>query len=102
MICQACQQANLPGGVRCVYCSTHFPPAPEFDVDFPAAGDPSARGRAAEPPPPRGRGLIGLLLGLGLLAFKWKSLVGLLQLGKLLPTLGSMVVFLAAESAVFG
>ena len=32
-----------------------------------------------------------------ILAFKWKSLVSLLSLGKLLPTLGSMFVFIWAR-----
>jgi Zn-dependent protease/tetratricopeptide (TPR) repeat protein len=48
MTCAACQRANLPGGVRCIYCGTHFPVAPALDLELPAPF-------SGDPPPPAAR-----------------------------------------------
>lgn len=103
MICGACGKANLPGGVRCVYCGTHFfPPALDFEMGVGSEVS-GASTPAADAPPAEKRvrtgGLVGLLT---LLIFAGKSLFGLLKLGPLLLTLGSMFLFVRAESILFG
>ncbi len=103
MTCRACGRLNLPGGVRCIYCGTPVPPAPDFDL---GAAPPPAPSAAPVPPPEAvgGSGVrAGLLGGLLLLAFKAKSLPGLLLgLGKLGPTVASMLLFVWAEALFFG
>ena len=79
MTCAACQRANLPGGVRCIYCGTPFPAAPEFELPEVAAAAPAAADEPAEPARVSRGGLLGLAAGLVLLLAKGKSLVGLLK-----------------------
>ncbi len=103
MTCASCLKANLPGGARCVYCGIPFPSLPDFDF---GEGGPSRVGAASEgssdagPQVPPKRGVsAGLLVGLFLFLFKWKSL---LTLAKAFPVLGSMLLFIWADAQLFG
>jgi Zn-dependent protease/tetratricopeptide (TPR) repeat protein len=102
MTCAACQRANLPGGVRCIYCGSHFPSSPDFELPEAPLSPPPAP--AAEDRSPRAarRGLAGVVLAAVLLLAKGKSLIGLLKVGPLLTTLGSMFVFIWAQAQFFG
>ena len=105
MKCAACSRTNLPGGVRCVYCGTHFPARLDFDLQAPApAATPVGNagpvtGGKAPASPIRSRGLVGTI---AILALKAKSLLVLLKFGKIALTLGSMFVFIALYSRIFG
>ena len=101
MICAACGKQNLPGGVRCVYCGTHFPAMPDFALEV---GGPAV-GAATSPPPPPPRPAArlawgGLISGGVALAMKWKVIAAVL--GSFGPTILSMGVWIAAESFYLG
>lgn len=102
MTCASCLKANLPGGVRCVYCGISFPPLPDFDFGDggapPEESPPGAGSSGIQAPPKRGMSL-GLLAGLFFFLFKWKSL---LSLAKAFPVLGSMLIFIWADAQLFG
>jgi Zn-dependent protease len=122
MICTNCRRANLPGGVRCIYCGTPFPPVTDFDLGGGPGGAPPAAPtyavavRAPEDRPVReetsndgaaagarrAAGIVGTLGSLALLLFKFKSLLTLLSLGKVLLTFGTMLVSIAGWSLIYG
>ena len=104
MKCAACSRTNLPGGVRCVYCGTPFPPSLDFEIHAPAPSQSQAferalSGREAPTGNNRKRGVVGAL---AVLALKAKSLLVLLKFGKIALTLGSMFVYVAVYSRIFG
>ncbi len=105
MKCIACSRTNLPGGIRCVYCGTHFPARLDFDIQTPVAPASAAGSGAtetagkAQSSPIRNRGLVGTL---AILALKAKSLLVMLQFGKIALTLSSMFVYIAVYSRIFG
>ena len=103
MICGECGRQNLPGGVRCVYCGAPFPRGLEFDVNIGFA--PGAPGNAAAPADearPKRSIPVGLLGGIVLLALKGKSLLAMLQVGKLAITFGTMWLSIQVWSLQFG
>jgi tetratricopeptide (TPR) repeat protein/Zn-dependent protease len=100
MNCVGCLRANLPGGVRCDYCGAPFPVAPKFDLGIGVEGPGTAPGTPT--PPKARRSAAGWLAAFLLLAFKGKSLLGLLKLQSVLPTLISMAVFVGFKSQQFG
>lgn len=103
MNCTVCLRANLPGGVRCAYCGTHFPPALEFDLNIGEATPASpAPVQAAAFSSAKTGGKLGLLGVLATLAMKAKFLITLFKFGKILTTFGSMLVFIAVYSRMFG
>jgi Zn-dependent protease/tetratricopeptide (TPR) repeat protein len=102
MTCAACSHTNLAGGVRCVYCGIHFPKALDFEVESGTSAPALDKG-APLPNSGTGKSRGGFsLIGLGIIAFKWKALLALFKLGPLLTTFGSMALFIGAESRLFG
>ncbi len=108
MTCLQCHRANLEGGVRCIYCGTHFPAPFEFDlgVSEPAPATPSVASMPlASPPPPQKSaplGRAGFVGTLALLALKLKSLFAIFKFGKIATTFLTMLVFIAADAQLFG
>jgi len=91
--------------VRCVYCGTHFPKKLDFDIPLqvpkgsPRSGEVSPDPAATQSTNNRKRGIIGTL---AVLALKAKSLLVLLKFGKIALTFGSMFVYIAVYSRIFG
>lgn len=79
--CAICSKANLPGGLRCVYCGSLFPKP----AAIPAASAPAA---PAASKAKRG-GLLGSIL---LLGAKIKAALVFLKFGSILLTLSTMLV----------
>src|SRR2546421_12129599 len=104
MTCVDCAKTNLPGGVRCIFCGTHYDVAPDFELDFQTAvvaESPTttiATPTAAPASGPR-VGIVGALL---LILFKAKYLLTLLKFGPLLTTFGSMYIFISAQALLLG
>lgn len=96
VVCSACHRQNLPGGVRCVYCGTQYPPNLDFVLDLPDPGATTPSPSAAPAPPANGMAQQGRAAGavgtLTLLALKAKAILTFLKLGKVALTLGSMLV----------
>lgn len=104
MNCAACLRTNLPGGVRCVYCGTHFPKLLDFEMTTPVAGETATNSQTVSPSANRTaksskRGVFGTL---AILALKAKSLLVMLKVSKLLLTFGSMFIYIAVYSRIFG
>jgi Zn-dependent protease/tetratricopeptide (TPR) repeat protein len=103
MTCDVCRRANLPGGLRCAYCGAYLPPS----FDLMATGDsgtvaPSdAEGPSATSASGGMARTAGLLGGLVLLLMKAKSLIALLQFGKIALTLGSMFAYIGVYSQIY-
>jgi len=91
---------NLPGGVRCIYCGVALPAVLDFDLSPPPSVSAARTPTGANlQQPARRTGLVGFL---AFLLFKFKMLFALLKFGKIMITLGSMLVFIKAESYLFG
>lgn len=103
LICGNCGRANLPGGVRCIYCGKHYPAVLDFHIPA-VPGVPVNQAAVSEPvsPPKRAKGIRGWLAALGAMIIKGKSLLALLKFGKIATTLISMLLFIAADSRIFG
>ena len=106
IVCAACGRLNLPGGVRCIYCGTHCPPALDFDLGASApplsgTGTPApAVGQAASNTKGQGKAA-GAVSSLALLALKAKSLFALFKIGKIALTFGSMLISILAYAQLF-
>ena len=108
VLCAACQRSNLPGGVRCIYCGTPYPPTLDFDLGENSA--PSApRAAGSDTPRPasaasstlkQGRAA-GAVSSLGLLLLKGKSLLTLLKVGKIALTLSTMLISIAVYAQLY-
>ena len=95
LLCSACQQASLEGGVRCTFCGAAFPRLPDYLLgEQELALAPCVPAQEA---PPK-KGYQGWLAAGLLLLLKGKSLLSLLSLGKLLTVFGSMSVFILWQS----
>lgn len=110
--CAACQRLNLPGGVRCIYCGTPYPPVVDFDLGLlpapavpvspasPAAAVTPNTAAPADTAMQQGK-KTGLLGSLALLLFKGKSLLALLKLGKVALTLSTMMISIGVYSRLY-
>ncbi len=109
--CAACRRLNLPGGVRCIYCGTPYPPVVDFDLGLspaPAVAVPPSAPAAATPNTTTSADAAqqqgkktGLLGSLALLLFKGKSLLSLLKLGKVALTLSTMILSIGVYSRLY-
>lgn len=95
MFCPFCQKNNLPGGVRCAYCGALIS-APPTDSPPPQSTSPTTTPSLLQR---RRGGIVGLL---AVLVIKLKSFLALLKFGKVLVTLTSMLLFIAADARLFG
>ncbi|HEV2471850.1 MAG TPA: site-2 protease family protein, partial [Chthonomonadales bacterium] len=98
MICSACGKTNLPGGVRCIYCGVAFPEQPDFHIPEAPPTQPAAVASSSNAQKKRA----GLLGSLAILLVKAKSLLVFLKFGKIITTLGSMLLFIGADTLLFG
>ena len=104
MNCIRCKKTNLPGGLRCVYCGVPF--YHDLDFEFGNGVRPHIAENALETTPSqrtqggtRKRGLWSTLAVLGL---KLKSILLALKFGKILLSLGSMLLYISAVSTIYG
>ncbi len=78
--CSSCARANLPGGLRCVYCGNRFPTKAAKPVVAPAIPAQSKARRG------------GILGSLAILVAKIKAALVFLKFGSILLTLSTMLV----------
>lgn len=100
--CGACGRLNLPGGVRCIYCGTHYPPSLDFDMGAVADAPASAPAMSPSTSNAKRQGkAAGAASSLALLLLKAKSLFTLFKIGKVALTFSTMLISILAYARLY-
>ncbi len=99
--CAACGRLNLLGGVRCIYCGTHYPPTLEFDMGAADAPTSAPAVSSSASSAKRQGKAAGAASSLALLLLKAKSLFTLFKIGKIALTFSTMLISIWAYARLF-